>query len=216
MFLSGGFYFPDGEEHFVVYGENVAQYQEPQRIKAFEYVTKWRCAVDIGAHVGIFSRDFAQRFKRVVALEPTPTNRQCLKRNVPENVAVMPFACGDRRRDILIKRHTVNSGGSEVLVRRPRTPGLPNLFKAKMIPLDDLGLRQVDLIKVDVQGTEVATIRGMMQTLRREGPVLLMEEKPLYGPGGTTHHIEEAREIILSCGYTAGEKVGADRIYIPA
>jgi len=215
--LVGPLYIPDGDEHFVKLADEIEHYQEPQRTKAFEYVTNWDRAVDLGAHVGIFSRHFAKRFREVVAFEPTPETRACLEKNVPANVRIVPFACGDRERQVLFRRHIRNSGGTE-MARDTNSSSSVEHYTVKMITLDSLELESVGLIKIDIQGAEPLALRGASETLRRCRPVVLIEEKPFGGKGtnGSLEHIKESREILLSYGYREGEKVGADRIYLGA
>jgi len=213
MRLVGNIYIPDGDCHFASFGDNLEHYQEPQRLKAFEYITIWDCAVDLGAHVGIFTRDFARRFKRVVAFEPTLETRECLEKNVPENVTIVPYAVGDRDGTVLFRRHIKNSGGSEMVENGPEIAGFEH-YTVRMVTLDSLDLQGVGLVKIDIQGCEPIALRGAEDTLRRCKPVVLIEEKPLGGPTGSVDHIVASRDILLSYGYREGEKVGADRIYI--
>ena len=213
MQLVGNIYLPDGDYHFAEFGADLEHYQEPQRLKAFEYVTTWDCAVDLGAHVGIFSRHFAQHFKRVVSFEPTQETRECLEKNVPDNVTIIPYACGDHEGTVLFRRHIKNSGGSEMVDNRADIPGFEH-YSVRMITLDSLDLEGVGLVKIDVQGCEPMALRGAADTLRRCKPVVLIEEKPLGGPTGSVEHIEVSRNILLGYGYSERERVGADRIYI--
>jgi len=48
-------------------------------------------ALDIGAHVGIWSRQLVTKFHNVYAWEPIESNCECLRKNVPE---VTIFLCG--------------------------------------------------------------------------------------------------------------------------
>jgi FkbM family methyltransferase len=221
--LVGNIYIPDGDRHFAELGDDLEHYQEPQRLKAFEFVTNWTCAVDLGAHVGIFSRHFAKLFETVVAFEPTPGTRECLEKNVPGNVTIIPFACGDREDTVLFRRHVRNSGGSE-LVFEDQT-GLDNSaaqftkqgfedYSVRMITLDSLNLDGVGLVKIDVQGSEPLALRGAADTLRRCKPVVLIEEKPSKRLADSMEQIDISRGILQSYGYREGMKVGADRIYL--
>jgi FkbM family methyltransferase len=214
--LVGELYIPDGDQHFIKLGADIVHYQEPQRLKAFEYVKDWGRAVDLGAHVGIFSRHFAQLFDEVVAFEPTPETRECLERNVPSNVKIVPFACGDREDEVLFRRHIKNSGGTEMALTPRAESARFEHYAVRMITLDSLKLDGVGLIKIDIQGAEPMALRGAAETLRRWKPVVLIEEKPFGGKGaeGSVEHIKESRDILLSYGYREGEKVGADRIYL--
>lgn len=224
MQLVGNFYIPDGDHHFAHFGADLEHYQEPQRLKAFEFVTNWHCAVDLGAHVGIFSRHFARLFDEVVSFEPTPGTRQCLEKNVPGNVTIIPFACGDREDTVLFRRHVKNSGGSEMVFDDEVGADGPTAaqeakqgfeeYSVGMITLDSLNLDGVGLVKIDVQGCEPMALRGAGDTLRRCKPVVLIEEKPLGGPTGSIEHIDISRSVLQSYGYREGVKVGADRIYL--
>lgn len=216
MQLVGNIYLPEGDQHFVKLGGDIEHYQEPQRLKAFEFVKTWECAVDLGAHVGIFSRHFAQVFDRVIAFEPTLETRQCLERNVPDNVTIVPFACGDRDDTVLFRRHIKNSGGTEMAIEDRGDSGGFEHYSVRMITLDSLNLSGVGLVKIDIQGAEPLALRGAVDTLRRCKPVVLIEEKPFGGKGanGSVEHIMESRDILIGYGYREGEKVGADRIYL--
>lgn len=225
MQLIGNMYVPDGDHHFASFGCDLEKYQEPQRLKAFTYVKDWRCAVDLGAHIGIFSRHFAKVFDQVVSFEPTLATRECLEKNVPANVRIIPFACGDREGTVLFRRHIKNSGGSEVVLGDRESMSTAGIAPAKlklrfedctagMITLDSLKLDGVGLIKIDVQGCEPLVLRGGEDTIRRCRPVVLIEEKPLGGEAGSSAHIEASQSLLGELGYRAKERIGADRIYV--
>ena len=82
----GGFYLRRDDAHFVQLGDALGEYQQKVRTAAYRHVRSWKVALDVGGHVGIFSRDFARRFERVHAFEPMPPNRLCLERNAAPNV----------------------------------------------------------------------------------------------------------------------------------
>jgi hypothetical protein len=60
--------------------------------------------------------------------------------------------------------------------------------------LDGQNLRGIGFIKIDVEGHEEKVIRGGLETLRREKPVLVIEiEKRHTGrPAGETHRLIES------------------------
>src|SRR5512137_48020 len=70
MFKFGDWYLPDGEAHMVEYLRAQPAYQGVHRATALEYVRRFGTAVDVGAHVGLWSRDLAARFATVHAFEP--------------------------------------------------------------------------------------------------------------------------------------------------
>jgi FkbM family methyltransferase len=216
--LVGNLYVPDGDRHFVSLGDDIEHYQEGQRIRALHFVKTWTRAVDLGAHIGIFSRHFAELFEEVLSFEPTVETRQCLERNVPPNVRIIPYAVGDREETVTFRRHIKNSGASEMVSEdEARGPDF-EYYTVRMVPLDSLKLEGVGLIKIDVQGAELKALIGAADTLRRCKPVVLIEEKPLKvkGAAESMERISECRDFLVGCGFREGEKVGADRIYLGA
>ena len=78
-----GIYLPDGEAHMPDYlTQSGGVYQPRQLNRSLAFVTNWQTAIDIGAHVGMWSKFLVQKFNRVVAFEPMPQMRACLDRNV--------------------------------------------------------------------------------------------------------------------------------------
>jgi FkbM family methyltransferase len=123
-------------------------------------------AVDVGAHVGNHTLWLAAICGlKVDAIEPV-LHRE-LRDNVELNrlqdvVRVHPFALGERSGTA---HHTgpfgrLAVGDGAIEVRR----------------LDDLDLRDVSVIKIDVEGMEAAVIAGGERTIRRDAPMIYAEE----------------------------------------
>jgi FkbM family methyltransferase len=113
--------------------------------------------VDVGANVGTHSLAFAARFPRspIVAIEPQPFVFALLAANAVVNgysgIEALNVGCDDRT--------SVAPAGDDA--------GKPVLFA----PLDELALPgRVQLIKIDVEGTEDAVIRGARETIERDRP----------------------------------------------
>ena len=215
MFKSGGLFFPKGEHHFTKYGDAVVDYQKADRDVAYSYVKGWRRALDAGANVGIFSRDFATRFDEVVAFEPMPLTRECLEANVPDNVRIEAIAVADQP-GVLQMCRTGSSGGSFIC----NHPGImiPDMvirperrIDVEVRTIDSYDFDAVDLIKFDVQGAEYLALLGARETILRHRPVIMIEEK--VSTQGA-EHIKMASDLLLSLGMTAKEKAQADRVYI--
>ncbi len=109
--------------------------------------------LDLGAHIGSFSRLAGHLGAKVIAVEPCPANLKLLKANT-KGLDVTAFACAvsakpeafllvDRQRNELHK-----------LVDRPGR----NTIEVVGLALDDLvsdfGNPQVDLLKMDIEGME--------------------------------------------------------------
>jgi len=47
-----------------------------------KYVRKYRTAVDIGAHCGLWAVQMVEHFQHVISFEPVPEHRECYLKNV--------------------------------------------------------------------------------------------------------------------------------------
>ena len=91
-----GWQFPDLETHLPrMLKKSVdkglpAEYQIAVRQRSIELCKKRDVALDIGANVGLWSRDLVKSFNRVIAFEPVSLFRECLESNVKgENFEVL-------------------------------------------------------------------------------------------------------------------------------
>lgn len=219
----GGIYLPETESHFTTYGNDLADYQRPQREQAFKYVKNWRMALDIGANVGIFSKHFGSRFQNVIAFEPCSGNFEALLANVPSNVECRKQAVGNEMgwADVHFTprqcggAHVCSMDDDERVVTNPNIVVNPeNVERVELITIDSLDLEHCDLIKLDVQGCEEIVLRGAMRTIKRCRPVIILEEKPMGGKDGPKDFIKTNRKLLTKYfGMTRRELVGADRVY---
>lgn len=162
--------------------------------------------VDAGANQGEFSICAAGVAPegQVFAFEPVPAIRERLQRNVAangfRNVQVHALGLSDGKRDgvpIYGAATTFQDGTHHI--------GLPTLFevsgrsrelcKISLQCLDDVmpGSQRVDVIKIDVEGAELAVLHGAEKTIRREQPAILFEasEKTAEAAGDSVQAIFE-------------------------
>lgn len=173
-----GIWLPAGDTHFEkmfsqfpkVNGK--ATYQHDELQACLKHCVNRRVAVDIGAHVGLWSIYLCDYFSQVVAFEPVFV--ECLYRNLEgnTNTTVHNIALSDHSGTVEMEVAKNNSGATHIA--RQQTG------KGKLIPearLDDYHLEQVDLIKVDVEGSEYPVLCGARETLLRAKPVVIFERK---------------------------------------
>lgn len=115
MVRVAGFFLCSDDVHFIKLGDELPNYQSKIREAAYKYVKNWEVAIDVGGHVGIFSRAFSGKFAKVYTFEPMPNNRMCLEKNVPSNVIVYPYGLGGMQGFANMRYNKKNSGGSEVI-----------------------------------------------------------------------------------------------------
>lgn len=128
-----------------------------------------RRALDIGAHIGFWSRWLANHFDHVEAFEPQALLGECLHANVEAvNLTVHALALGDRNGTMAAAFDTANTGMSHMVESGPGEVALRKL--------DEFGFSDVDFIKLDVEGYELSVLRGGVETLRRNLPMILVEQ----------------------------------------
>lgn len=173
-----GWYFPDIEKHFPeMLAKNISkggppEYQQPVRLRSLQHTKSKRVALDIGANVGLWSRDLVKHFDQVIAFEPVAMFRECLVLNVTSaNLTVESVALGDRQGLIKMVITEGNTGHTHV---DPNAIGGDTEIKR----LDSLNLPVVDYIKIDCEGFEYRVLQGAEQTIKRCRPVIVIEQKP--------------------------------------
>lgn len=164
-------------------------YQINQRRWSLEGLERWHRALDIGAHVGLWSRDLVAKFTEVVAFEPCEEHRQCLERNVRAgNLKIQPWAVGECEGTIDLEIYPGRSGHTH------RKQG----NSIRMVAIDDLRFDSVDYIKIDVEGFELEVLRGAEETIRRCQPRLCIEQKQQHHR--TDQERFAARELLKNWG----------------
>ncbi len=140
-------------------------------------------AIDVGAHTG-YNTVFAARLVgptgRVVAVEPTPDNGRILQENVRANhlanVEIHIAAAGRTR-------------GSRTLFLRGDHSAVNSLYPTSqygivtssetvdVVPVDELA-PHADLVKIDVEGSELDVLGGMTRLLQSKAIRLIVEWHP--------------------------------------
>ena len=205
-----GWWFPDGETHFQqmldksIAKGGPARYQYQVRDRSMQYVKNRRFAFDIGANVGLWSRDLCEHFDTVIAFEPVAMFRECLKLNVTkENLLVEPVALGDEETMVNMIITEDNMGHTHV---DPASIGSGNV---PVRCLDNLRFPIVDYMKIDCEGFEYKIIQGAEQTIKRCRPIIVVEQKPhdMY-----RQHQHAAIGLLQSYGMTKLDQVKDDWI----
>jgi FkbM family methyltransferase len=139
--------------------------------------------VDVGANIGYFTLLFCRAVGpagRVLAFEPDPDNAAILRENLRlngyANAQVLELALGDADGSATLFTNPANRGDNRVGIAEPG-------FGARAVRVgryDDLVGGTVDLVKLDVQGGELAVLLGLAATLARSpDPLVVLEWWPL-------------------------------------
>jgi FkbM family methyltransferase len=147
-----------------------------------------RTFVDAGAHLGLYTHAALARQVRVVAVEPHPRLAQNLRRLFAPDVTVLNLAMSDQTGQTTM--YLPVQDGRELDARGALEEAANQGYALQQMEvetttLDALGLKDVGAIKIDVEGHELAVLRGGQQLLRRDRPSLLVEVEERHHPGGS-------------------------------
>jgi FkbM family methyltransferase len=166
-------------------------------------------AVDVGGWYGPWTHRLAARARQVVAVEPVPHLAQLLASRAPANVRVVQAAASDRPGTARLWLPPDDAGdrGVSSLVRRDIHG---RALRVDCVALDDLGLREVGFIKVDVDGGELAVLRGATGVLARDHPALFVELETRIQP------IAPVLRYLELLGYTGWVLLGSTWVPLAA
>jgi len=174
-----GWWLPKEDQHFEGYFSQSIQVgdkrlYQPQHIdRCFHYIkNRKHTAIDVGGHCGFWSFYLGGNFKKVYAFEPVEVFRECFKKNIPhENVELLPVALGNENSFVSMNVELENTGATYV---SNKTDGLN---KVELKKLDDYEFIDIDFIKIDVEGYENQVVLGAKETLLRNKPIIIVEQK---------------------------------------
>ena len=168
--------------------------------------------VEVGANVGtetVGYSDIVGPSGRVIAFEPVPENVSILQRNLSrwrnQNTDLRAAAVADRVGRVAFQLPTsaANSGEGHLLATS-QPSGLE--VEVDCVTLDSVleGARNIELIAIDVEGSEPQVLRGARNVLAIRGPVLVLEVSPsLLDRQG--HSVDGLRSILTDIQYTPFE-----------
>jgi len=210
-----GIWLPVDEMHLIEYMTKSDRrtslrpsYQATKIERALSKIKMFRHAVDVGAHVGLWTLHFARRFAQVTAFEPVALHRDCFSRNIngTGNVVLHPCALGRDSASLTIGASTPGNTGETLLA------GTPGDIAVRR--LDDFALDDVDLIKLDCEGYEHFAVEGALETIRRCRPVIVVEQ---HAPHMRRHGLAPKATVglLASLGYRVTDVMVDDHIMVP-
>ena len=162
---------------------------------------------DIGANIGIVTLHLSQLTKSsgmVYAFEPNPylaaLLRETLLKNSLSNVKLFPIALGSQKSKLQLSIPDGNMGAAS-LVRRSQfinqkiidveVDTLANIIEQEKI-------KNIKLIKIDVEGFEADVLKGGMSFLKEVKPTVILFELNQYDGSFWQQPVVE---ILRECGY---------------
>ncbi len=188
-------------------------FEESEILFLRRYLSNSDIFFDIGSNIGLYSLHAAQvvgKTGKVFAFEPTPSTYSQLKRNVDLNnfgkyVICNNIGLSDNKGTL---KMNVSSNGYDAWNTFAK-PIRPYFDKQIEIPVEtfdnyinnnNINIKDISLIKVDVEGWETFVFKGASSLKDQDSPVLLVEftEDYAFAAGSNCY---ELYDLIKSFGY---------------
>jgi FkbM family methyltransferase len=164
---------------------------------------KDKTSIDIGAQDGIYTIHMLDASRDCLAFEPRQAHALELKEMVeylslPVRVEAVALSDsqGEAKMSVLER-----DGGRSTIERENALEDPDGSEKCEVTVttrrLDDYDLDAVGFVKIDVEGHELAVLRGGSATIERCRPILLIEIEERHKPNG----IHDVYEFLVNLGY---------------
>ena len=136
------------------------------------------CCIDVGGHIGSFLtlvNKYAPRGHHAV-FEASPTKSRWLKKRFP-GVRVFSYAVADKTGSAVFAEDCARPAYSALVPLTGSSGEKSVLLDVLTCRLDDVltTTDRVDLIKLDIEGGELAALRGATQLIEKWKPVIIFE-----------------------------------------
>ena len=210
-------YFPSHETHMPEWMlkknqriEGRLTYQYHKYEAAIKFCRNRRVSVDAGAHIGLMSFWMARDFEKVKAFEPIAEHRECFGINLAAResvkggafVQIYPYALGATEGMVSLTIPHGSSGGTHI-------SGAGDI---EMKTLDSFELQNVDFLKIDVEGSELAIVQGGVETIKRCRPCVMVEQKQHIMKANFGTSGAPAVDFLRSLGAVLRKEMGGDYI----
>lgn len=164
-----------------------------------------RICLQAGGNVGIFPTILAGMFQTVHTFELDPDNFEAMQINCAgmENIIMRNAALSDFHGKVGVDRIKPNNIGAHQVKLGGDIP---------TVMIDDLGLTDLDLLWLDIEGSEHAALLGATKTLHESSPIVVLELKGLGQRYGYSD--QHTFDLMESLGYKVSEKISRDYIFV--
>ena len=182
--VEGGLIYLNLHESAAMVQRAMSAYEPAKHALIRRHLRPGMTFIDVGANKGDFTllaARLAGNSGTVISIEPAPDNHSILQRSIElndyTNIRVLHVALSDR--DGTANLQIGSTSGSHTLspeFNGLRTVAVPTRTLDGVVAEQQLG--SVDMIKIDVQGLELAVLRGASQTLRANPGIILLLDLP--------------------------------------
>jgi FkbM family methyltransferase len=177
-----------------------------------DFISLGDWVLDVGANVGHYTMRLSElvgKSGRVFAFEPVPETFELLAANMAflqeRNVTLLNVAVSDSVRVLGMKIPRFDSGLTNYYMAQLSTGGAE--LEVLCVAIDLLAIpKPISFAKIDAEGHELSVLKGMVGLLRRDHPVLVVEDNS-----------RDVSTFLRNFGYQSKKLKGSsNRIFTPA
>lgn len=176
---------------------------EPELAMLGSFVGKGGVAVDVGANEGIYAFALSELGATVHAFEANPAFADFAKRSLGARAMVHQLALSNETGQASFFIPLADDSSELHLAGNLKNSHSQferqSVIKVEVRTLDSFGLANVQLIKVDVEGSELEVLEGARDIIQRDRPALLLE----LLSGTYKDPLAVTREVCEKYGYSA-------------
>ena len=185
------------------------EYQQKQRDNFLNYIHGQTghlgAAVDIGAHIGLWSRKLMLSYHMVYAFEPIAELAECYRKNSQQsNYELREIALGNKKEELAMLYEPERSQNTYI--------GGSGNMTVPVESLDDQYIPKIGLIKIDVEGWEMPVLQGGKRTIQKDHPWIIIEQKQ-GAQARVGRHKQDITRLLESWGYRREMKIANDVLY---
>ena len=190
---------------------------EPISVSIFyEFSKVSNSVLDIGSYTGIYSliACAANNACKVFTFEPNPNmissiEKNCAVNEFKDRIKIYNVALSDENGTFEFGI-TQNRTASGLIANLDEHQYIDSLIKVKVWKLDDLfeqeKLKEANLVKIDVEGNELKTLKGMAKIIEYNKPVFLIECL-------SENKYKEIENYLTDYGYYSRFHMGKDNLF---
>jgi FkbM family methyltransferase len=164
-------------------------------------------------HAGTFFGDMLPSFSRktpgsVYAFEPVIENylfsRAVVEQNQLDNVVLLHAGLGEQPGTALVEtmRDQRHLGGTSQIISDAHEP-LHRPQRTPLLTIDQLGISDLSLIQLDVEGFELPVLKGAANAIQAHQPVVVVEDNR-----------DDCGAFLARLGYEEAGRIGRDHLYL--
>ena len=162
---------------------------------------KIRNVVDVGANIGKYTLFFSSmvgKRGKVISIEPEPKNFEILEENTRlnalENVVLKKIACSNKEGYAKLYLNKKNPGGHSLVSKKGRENIIVRSRKLDNV-IKEENIKNIDLIKIDVEGAEKEVLEGAKHILKKDKPLIIFEAL-------NRKKLSQIKEFLFKYGYS--------------